>query len=115
MRHGYHCTLPFYLQSNTLSVTAVTAPGEQQHPVHIRDTVLLCKILSILLRTHGKLVAGRLPFGFHSRKVCPSLCMTAQVNCVTAFVALRDPFFQWEQQEEAVLGLGRGKKALWTQ
>lgn len=34
---------------------------------------------------------------------------------MTAFVALRDPFFQWEQQEEAVLGLGRGKKALWTQ
>lgn len=40
--------------------------------------------------------------------------MTAQANRATAFVALADLFFQWERQEEAVLGLGR-EKALWTQ
>lgn len=115
-RHGYHRSLPSYLQSSTLTGCCDSpSPGEQQHPVHARDTGLLYEILSIFLRTYGKLVAGGAALWFSQQKVCPSLCMTAQVNCVTAFVALRDPFFQWEQQEEAVLGLGREKKALWTQ
>lgn len=59
MRHGYHRSLPSYLQSSTLTGCCDgPSPGEQQHPVHARDTSLLYEILSIFLRTYGKLVAG---------------------------------------------------------
>lgn len=40
--------------------------------------------------------------------------MTAQANRATAFVAPSDLFFQWERQEEAVLGTGQGKSPVDT-
>lgn len=110
-RHGYHCTLPFYLQSSTLSVTAVTAPGEQQHPVHIRDTVLLCKILSILLRTHGKLVAGEAALWFSQQKSLPIFMHDCSSELRDCFCCSQGSILSVGTAGGSRAGTGQGKKS----